>query len=214
MDDGVTVVGQGEASAPADVVRLGVGVRCDGRDVSGALQDVGRRVSAVAAAARELGVEDRDIQSSGAGVHPRYGNDGMTVVGYQAFHSLQVTSRDLDRVSELVAAFAAAAGNSLTVDHISLTVADTEPLARQARDRAFAAAMEKAEQYAALAGRDLAGVVSVSELSDGGGAPQPIRFRMAAAADMAGGGMPVERGESTVSASVTVRWSLGAARSD
>lgn len=206
MDDGVTVVGQGEAAAPADVARLSIGVQADGRDVSGALQDVGRRVAAVVAAATDLGVADRDLATSGSGVQPRYGNDGLAVVGYQAYHSLEVTCRDLARVSDLVAAFAAAAGNALTVNQISLTVADPEPLARQARDAAFASARSKAEQYAALAGRSLAQVVSVAESA--GYPPGPVAYG-AEARMMAADTMPIQPGETTVRASVTVRWSLG-----
>jgi len=206
MDDGISVVGVGEALAPADVVRLSIGISCNGRDVSTALRDVASRLAAVAAAARDHGVADKDLQTSGAGVQPRYAGDGMAVVGYSAFHQLEVTGRDIDRAGDLVAAFAGAAGNALTINQISLTVADQEPLAVRAREAAFSSARAKAEQYAALAGRSLADVLSVAETPDQGvGVP----FRLQAA--MADSAMPIERGESTVRASVTVRWSLGPA---
>jgi uncharacterized protein YggE len=211
MDDGITVTGLGEASAPADVLRIGVGVQCDGPDVASALRDAGQRLDAVSAAAREHGVRDQDIQSSSVNLCPRYGNDGMAIVGYQANHQLEVRSHEIDRAADLIAAFASAAGNALTINRITLSLDDPGPLAEQAREAAFASAEAKAEQFARLSGRALADVVSVAE-----NAEQSQVWRsnapMAEARLMSGdaGGMGVEGGETTVRATVTVRWALGA----
>jgi uncharacterized protein len=212
MDEGITVTGFGHASAPADVVRVNVGVQCDGSDVASALREVGQRLEAVSAAARDHGVGDMDIQSSSVGLFPRYGSDGMAIVGYQANHQLEVTSHDIDRVTDLIAAFAAAAGNALTINRISLSLNDPEPLAEQAREAAFASAQTKAEQFARLSGRALADAVSVAENADpsqGWTSYAPmVGARAAMSSDS--GGMGVEGGETTVRAAVTVRWSLGA----
>lgn len=212
MDEGITVTGLGDASAPADVVRVNVGVQCDGSDVASALREVGQRLEAVSAAARDRGVGDMDIQSSSVGLYPRYGSDGMAIVGYQATHQLEVTSHDVDRVTDLITAFAAAAGNALTINRIALSLNDPEPLAEQAREAAFASARTKAEQFARLSGRALADVVSVAEnvdQSQGWTSYAPMGgARSAMSSDS--GGMGVEGGETTVRATVTVRWSLGA----
>jgi uncharacterized protein len=211
MDEGITVTGSGEASAPADVVRVNVGVKFDGSDVASALREVGQRLEAVNAAARDHGVREKDIQSSSVGLYPRYGNDGIAIVGYQANHQLEVTSHDIDGVADLIAAFAAAAGNALTINQISLSLNDPEPLAEQAREAAFASAETKARQFARLSGRALAHVVSVVESADRsrGWAPDAPMVR-AKLMSSDSGGMGVERGETTVRTSVTVRWSLGA----
>ncbi|MEP7016504.1 MAG: SIMPL domain-containing protein [Actinomycetota bacterium] len=212
MDEGITVTGFGDASAPADVVRVNVGVQCDGSDVASALREVGQRLEAVSAAARDHGVGDMDIQSSSVSLYPRYGSDGMAIVGYQANHQLDVTSHDVDRVTDLITAFATAAGNALTINRISLSLNDPGPLAEQARKAAFASAQSKAEQFARLSGRALADVVSVAEDTDrsqGWTSYAPMaRARAALSSDS--GGMGVEGGETTVRATVTVRWSLGA----
>jgi uncharacterized protein YggE len=212
MDDGIMVTGLGEASAPADVVRINLGVQCDGPDVASALRHVGQRLEAVSAAARDHGVRDKDIQSSSVNLHPRYGNDGMAIVGYQANHQLEVTSHEIDRAADLIAAFVEAAGNALTINRISLSMADPDPLAERAREAAFASAKAKAEQYARLSGRALADVVSVAENADQSqvwrGARGPVAEARLMSSDA--GGMGVEGGETTVRATVTVRWSLGA----
>lgn len=200
----VQVTGSGRASATPDVVRLALGVTCDGDDVSSALRQVGERVQAIGAAARSQDVRTADISSTGAGVHPRHDRDGQRVVGYQAFHRLAVMVRDVDRVGAVVDAVAGVAGNSLTVDSIQLDLSDVSSLQDEARSMAFLDARAKAGQYAALADASLGAVLSVVEGAVAGAGPRPMmRTAMAAAASM-----PVEAGEQSVTATVTVTWAL------
>lgn len=202
MTDHLETTGRGRASGVPDVVRIQAGVRCDADDVSGALADAGQRASAVARAARDHGVDSRDLRTTSTGVQPRYDKDGTAVVGYTAYQTLSVTIRDRDLVGSLVEAFAGAAGNALTLDNVGLDLADPEPLLAAAREAAFADARVKAEQYAALAGRGLGKVVHLSDVVEGG--PQPRFAKMAlGAADTS-----VEAGEHTVTATVAVRWEL------
>lgn len=203
----VQVTGTGRATATPDVVRLALGISCDGPDVSTALRDVGGRVQAIGDAARGLGVDGSDIASTGAGVHPRYDRDGQHVVGYQAQHRLSVVVRAMDRVGAVVDAVAAAAGNALSVDSIQLDLSDTSALGDEARSGAFLDARAKAQQYAALADATLGPVQSVVEGSVRTAPAPGMRMAMAAAASP----MPVEAGEQTVSASVTVTWQLDGA---
>jgi uncharacterized protein len=200
MSSHVEVTGSGSASAVPDVVRLDVGVRCEGGNVSAALADAGARAAALGEAARDHGITAADLQTSGAGVHPRHDREGTTVLGYTAYQSLKVTVRDTGRVSDLVQAFSGVAGNALTVDRISLEIADPAPLLVAAREAAFANARAKAEQYAGLAGRELGKVEWLSDVVQSG--PQPRYELMAAKA----GGVPVELGENSVTATVAVRW--------
>ena len=205
----IDVVGTGRASATPDVVRLQVGVRADGDDVAGALRLAGAHVSSLGGAAREHGITAADISSTGAGVHPRHDREGQPTRGYQAFHQLSVVVRVVDDLSAVVDAFSAAAGNALSIDSISLDLADREPLRVRARDAAFADARAKAEQYAALAGGQLGPVLAVAE---GGSASPgfaraggPASFRAQEGSMPA---MPVESGEHTVGVSIAVTFAL------
>jgi len=176
-------------------------VRCDADDVSTALGDAGTRAQALAQAARDHGVADADLRTTGTGVHPRHDREGVTVVGYTAYQSLSVTVRDPGLVGSLVEAFAGAAGNALTIDSIGLELADSAPLLAQARAAAFADAQAKAEQFATLAGRTLGKVERLSDVERGGAQP---RFAMMAAGKAAD--LSVELGENSVTATVAVRW--------
>ncbi|TQJ51561.1 SIMPL domain-containing protein [Phycicoccus sp. SLBN-51] len=199
----VEVSGVGTASAVPDVVRLDVTVRCDAEDVARALADAGARATALAEAARDHGVEGRDVQTTGAGVRPRHDRDSVEVVGYTAHQGLSLAVRDPGRLGALVEAFAGVAGNALAVDRISLEVADPEPLRARARQAAFADARAKAEQYADLAGRTLGKVTALTDVVQGGAQP---RYELMAARAGSAGALPVELGENTVTATVVVRW--------
>jgi uncharacterized protein YggE len=199
----VEVSGVGTASTVPDLVRLDVSVRCDADGVAGALADAGARSSALAEAARDHGVGPRDIQTTGAGVRPRYDREGATVLGYTANQGLSVAVRDPERLGSLVEAFAGVAGNALAVERISLEVADPEPLRARARQAAFEDARAKAEQYAALAGRSLGKVTALTDVVQGGAQP---RYELMAARAGSAGALPVELGENSMTATVVVRW--------
>lgn len=205
----VEVTGTGTASATPDVVRVSLGIRADADGVAGALSSANETVRAVTTAAREHGLADRDLASTSASVQPRWDRDGTRVVGYTAYHQLSLTVRRLESLNGLVDAVAAAAGNRLVIDGITLDLADRAPLQVAAREVAFADAQVKAQQYAALSGARLGRVLALVESGGGWSPPTPAYGgrMMAMAADSAGG-MPVEAGEHAVSASVTVAWAL------
>lgn len=202
----VVVSASGRASATPDVVRLSLGVRTDGGDVSSSLREVGARVQAIGEAARSHGIDSSDIRSTGAGVHPRYDRDGQRVVGYQAYHGLAVVVRAIDTVGAVVDSVAEVAGNALSVDSIQLDLSDSTRLEQEARDNAFAQARSKGDLYARLSGGVLGEVLSVVEGGSHGG-PVPMRA-MAMSSGAMDSAMPVEAGEQTVSVSVTITWAL------
>jgi uncharacterized protein len=206
MSDHVEVLGSGTASAVPDVVVLDVRVQCEAADVSGALAAATSRVGIAMEAVADHGVDPADRRTTGLGVSTRWDRDGSGVVGYTAYQSLRLLVRDRERVGDLVNALAGAAGDAFGLDGVTLEVADPAPLLERARAAAFADARAKAEQYAALAGRPLGPVLRVTEQPDRA-IPMP-RFAAKAAMDV-GGAMPVEAGESAVSATVTVRFGLG-----
>ncbi len=207
MSDHVEVIGTGSASAAPDVVVLDVRVQVEARDVASALRDLGARLDATVGAAAGHGVGDHDRRTTGMGVSPRWDRDGQVVAGYTAHQSLRLRVRDRAHVGEVIAALAAAAGDALAVDAVTLEVADPSPLLVRARAAAFADASTRARQYAELSGRTLGPVLALTEAPEAVGPSPKMRF---ASMDRAGG-VPVEAGESAVTTSIVVRFALGAA---
>ncbi|HEY0693722.1 MAG TPA: SIMPL domain-containing protein [Kribbella sp.] len=205
MDSGITVTGTGEASAPADVLRLLLGVGRDAEDVATAVAAVAERTDAVTAALRAGGVDPADIQTSTVNIYPQYRETMNQVAAYRASHSLTVSTTDLNGFGRLLNAAVDAAGNDLTVDHVGFDVTDKKALLDEARKLAFAQAREKAARLAELAGQSLGSIAAVEETYG----HSPIRAaRLSAKGDM--GFAPeiaVSPGDQTVEASLTVRWS-------
>ncbi|MGL5859894.1 MAG: SIMPL domain-containing protein [Phycicoccus sp.] len=207
MPDHVDVVGTGSATAVPDVVVVDARVQVDAGDVASALTDAAARVTAALQAAADHGVADTDRRTTGMGMSTRWNRDGRTVAGYTAHQTLRLAVRDRDRTGALLAALAGAAGDAFGVDNVSLEITDRAPLTERAREAAFTDARTAAEQLARLAGRPLGPVLRVTDQL-GTDRPMPaLRTMSAAAMDT----MPVAAGESTVTATVAVRFGLGPA---
>lgn len=204
MDNGVTVTGTGQASAPADRLRLMVRIGCQAADVSTAVTRLGQRTETVLTALREHGLGGSDLQTTGVSVHPAHDAMGMPApgAGFRADHTLTVISRDLSDFGELIDTCVTSAGNDLTVDHVAFDIADPSALLAQAREAAFADARAKAEHLATLAGRELGGIESVSQTGPEFGGGIPLGGRNAMKADLA-----VAPAEHTAEVALTIHWS-------
>lgn len=207
MSEHVEVIGTGSASGPPDAVVIDARIQCEAGGVAAALSAAATRTEAALAAAADHGVADTDRRTTGLGIGTRWDHQGTGgILGYTAHQTLRLTVRERDRAGAVLQALAGSAGDALGIDGVSLEVTDSAPLLERARAAAFADARARAVQYAGLAGRDLGPVLRITEAPPAQG-PSPRAF--AAARSDAGGGMPVEPGESTVTTSVLVRFGLG-----
>lgn len=123
------------------------------------------------AAARALGVERRDVQTSSLSVDPqmdeeRADREGRAprITGYVAKNELELRIRDLARAPEMIDALFEAGANSVEGPFFSLS--DPRPAQREARRKAAAAAREQAETYADALGMRVVRVLQLSEESE------------------------------------------------
>lgn len=198
----VTVVGQGEASGSPDVFMATVGVSVRSRRIAGVMGEVKAKARAVIDAVLDAGVAAEDVRTAWMSVHPQF--DGNRITGYAADNSVRITVRDLSKVSDVLDKAVTAGGEAAQLSGVSFDLQDSSDLATQARERAFADARARAEQYAALAGETLGKVLRIDETGGGAAAHPRAEFAMLRAA----GGPPVEAGQQTVSAQITVVWEL------
>lgn len=208
-DSGVVVSGLGRTSGTPDVLRVSLGVQVVRADVSSALRDAARQLDRVRAAVRAHGVDGKDLQTDDVSIYPSYTERGVPN-GYSVSETLTVKLRDLSRAGRTIGAAVDAGGDAVRLQGVSFALEDNTALLGKARDAAYADAKAKAERYAELSGRSLGQVELVSE--DVPQAVQPVPYARAAAASpsagAAGTDVPVDPGQSQVSVSVTVRWSL------
>jgi uncharacterized protein YggE len=206
--DGVIVGGLGKVSGTPDVLRVQLGVEVRRADVSDALADANDIQNRVRAAARRNGVAAKDMQTADVSLYPSYNNKGVPN-GYTVNQSLTLKLRNLGKAGKTIGDAVTAGGNAARLQGVSFALEDNTALLQQARDAAYHDARLKAERYAELAGRSLNQVELVSEQMPQGEQSMPYaRDAFAAAAPMKSSEVPIDAGQSQVSVSVTVRWSM------
>jgi hypothetical protein len=204
MERGIRVTGAGQASGPRDecVLTVGAEVRRPGAAAAlAACTEVVRRMRAVFDAA---GLPESALATSSVSLNPVY-DQYPTVAGFQAGLQLTATTEDLATVGGLLADLVTAGGDEARVHEVTFRHRDPAALVARAREAAWADALARASQLAALAGRELGEVVLIDEAGAHPHPPGPLRAM--AAAD-AGGGVPLDAGEGSVLVSLTVGWAL------
>lgn len=206
--EGITTTGTGEAPAPVDQVTVSLGVELTRPDAGEAFRAASATVGNLLRVLSDGGVDSRSVRTQDLTLGPRTDwKDGrQDVLGYAAGQRILVVLQSLRGIEQLLTDVATRSGEGVRIDGVALSAGDTGPAARQARERAFADAREKAEHFAALAGRTLGRAVSVQEDAHHagarvfGGAPAVL----AASA----GSMPMATGDTSITASVTVTWAF------
>lgn len=203
----LSVSGEGRVEAAPDMATVQLGVTTEAPGAREAIDTNSRAMSGVLRRLGELGIAERDLQTSNFTVQPRWTReDGGTppkLSGFVARNMLTVRVRDLSALGEVLDAVARDGANSY--EGLSFGLLDPVPVEDAARRAAVADARRKAELYAEAAGVGLGELLTLSE-SGGSGGPMPIaRAEMAMAADS----VPVAPGELTVSARVSLVYALG-----
>ena len=199
----ITVIGTGEVKGTPDQATVQLGVQSQGQTSSAALADNSTKMEALLAKLKELGVADKDIQTSNFSISPTYGDDGQTVTGYQVNNSASVVIRNIATTGELLDSVVAAGSNSIY--GISFGIGDTKTLQGQARNAAIADAKAQAQAMAQAAGGSVGQILSISETI--GSVPQPLMVQSEAMMADAKA-VPVAQGEQAVSAQVQITYEL------
>ncbi|MDI2036127.1 SIMPL domain-containing protein [Paenarthrobacter nitroguajacolicus] len=204
----ITVTGSGSAAAVPDLVTLTLGVETRRETAAKAYDDAGKSAAAVAAGLRAAGVADADLRTSGLNLRADLvwvEGQGQKVTAYVASTTLHVGIRSHADAPAAIAAAVAAGGDDIRINGLEQGHADPSRVTGQAQEAAWQDAVTRAEQYATLASAHLGSVVSISQQPAQSG---PIPLAGMVRASYAAEALPVEAGESVVSASVTVEWEL------
>jgi uncharacterized protein len=199
----IVVIGQGSASGTPDQCIIHLALNSFGASPAQALDLCNGAATRVFAAAEQAGIPRTDVQTVNVSVQDYRDPGQKEVTGRLGSYQLTVRVRALDALSDVVGMLTIAAGDALQIRAMNLTVSDPEPLRRAARMSAVRDAQTKANDLAQAAGRQLGPIVSIEEGSGSAGFPRAVRATAASSSPM-----PVEPGESTVGASVTVTFEL------
>jgi uncharacterized protein YggE len=191
----LTVSGTGSAAAVPDTALIRLSAVHRARTFAEALAGAESAREEVVRSARDLVVSTINLS-----VWPT--NEQGTQPGFEARHTLTIATGDLAVANELLTRLAYEVGTRLQVEGVDMTVRDPSSFILRAREAAFADARAKAEHLAELADTALGRVEAITE----GGAAAPMAGGFAASANADVGLQP---GESVVSTSMTVTWSIG-----
>ena len=203
----ITVNGEGRATAVPDMAVISIGVQSEGQTAAGALRQNSAAMKTTIETLKDLGVAEKDIQTSGLSVSPRYdyekNRSKPQIIGYAASNTVTVRLRDLDDAGAVIDEAVQSGANSL--GGISFTFADPKPLYAAARVDAVNDAKAKAELLTDAAGVGLGRLMMIQDGYAQGPSPRPMMARMEMAADAS---VPIAAGESSVTASVTLIYEI------
>jgi uncharacterized protein YggE len=205
-DLGITVTGTGEAAAAPDMAILALGVEVAAPSVAEARERAARAASRLIASVKGNGVADRDIQTRAIAVQPQYDYSRFgppVITGYTVQNVLTVRVRDLDRLGRVIDDALAAAGDAARLNSLQLGFSKQDDLLETARKNAVADARKRAETFAAASGVRVGAVLAITETAGG-----PVPLGLPAGRSAADTATPVEVGESTVTVTVSVRFSI------
>lgn len=204
----IVVTGEGEATATPDLALLTLSVMREAKTARAALDANNDAMASVIAAMKSAGIKERDLQTAGIQISPRYNYtnkpDGQEaeLIAYQVTNTLSVRIRDIDKTGEILDRAV-----SLGVNQgggISFSNEDPTATVTEARKKAVADAMAKARTLAEAAGVSIGRVL---EITDQNVAPPPIPMN-AKAFDAARESVPVQAGENSYTVQVTVTFEL------
>jgi uncharacterized protein YggE len=202
----ISVTGEAHISVPPDLASVDAGVATDAKSAREASEANNAAMAKVLAALKAANVDAKDIQTSRLSLQPQYApnrSGSSPIVGYRASNRVTVRIRDVGKVAGVIDTLVGAGAND--IGNVFFEVSQASKLLDEAREKAVADALRKAEIYAKAAGVTLGVPLSISEE----GAPQPVyRAKMMQGAPMAAAPTPIAQGEETLSVSVSVTWGI------
>ena len=207
----ITVVGEGKVSISPDIARAQIGVEVMMASVKEASDANKELIDAVLAALMAQGIDEKDIQTSGFSVYAeRFGPEGplpADQTNYRVSNNISVTVRDLATLGDVLDAAIEAGANNIYGVEFSLD--DPSSVESEARQRAVADALAKAEELAELTGATIGQVVTVSEVIGNGGGYYSSNFAQASNVMSGGGSTPISPGQLELVMQLQVTYAIG-----
>jgi len=205
---GITVSGEGKATAPPDLAQLSLGVSTLRPTVAEAREQGAAALDAMIASLRANGVAEKDIQTEHLSIQPEYDyrDNEQILRGFRVSNVVSVKVRDIDSTSKVVDDAVSAGGDSTQIQGIFFTIDDPKELQKQAREAAVADAKAKAETLAKAGGVSLGDPIVISE--GGGVTPIPLEAAAFDEARQAGASTPIQPGELDITINVGVTYGI------
>jgi uncharacterized protein YggE len=198
----ITVVGQAQIQAVPDTAYITIAVDTEAKTAKEALDLNNKQAAAVQKKLTDLGIDVKDLQTTGFSIYPTYNTDGRQITGYRVSNGVTVKIRDLSKTSTLLDQVVQAGANNIS--GISFAIDNPRVLEDQAREAAMRDARARADLLAKAAGASVGEVLIITE--NVGSSPVPMP--MIARADVAAEAVPIQVGQQAIAISVQVTYAL------
>lgn len=203
----IQVIGEGEITVAPDVAYVNFGIQTQGKtaeEAQAANAEQFKKLETLLFDTYKLA--KADVKTSGFHVYPEYSypeNGSPTINGYSASHTVTVTYRKVDEIGALIDDASKAGVNH--VNNVQFGTEKQDEYELQAIEKALDRAKVKAEAIAKHSGKQLAGVLTISENA---GVAQPVVYaeRAQLAMDQAAGSTSIQVGDLTLRANIYVTY--------
>lgn len=206
----IRVSGQAQVQVQPDRVSISFGVETEAPSAREASRRNASEMDQVVSALRRMDLEGMEIETYGYALAPEYGRPSpeapsrRVITGYRATNNIRVTAPEVDVAGEILDTGIGAGANRV-VD-LRFEATDTREARLEALRQAVQLAREEAQTMAEAMGVRLGPPLEVQ----GGAVPvvPPGGFRAMAFEAQAAPSTPIEAGTQTVSANVTIVYSI------
>ena len=170
---GLSVNGRGQVNLPPDIAYVTIGVHASGPNVSQVVANNAAQVAEVMQALADMGIAPEDMQTSNFNVYASDTYDPATGLStgtnYSVDNQVNVTSRDLARLGELLDRAVNAGANSIY--GVTFDVENKDAALADARNMALEDAKTVGQDLASAAGLTLGDIINLNYTDTGYYAP-------------------------------------------
>lgn len=163
----ITVNGDAKITSTPDIAMISLSVVSQGATVKKVTTDNNAKMNSVLDQMTKLGLDKKDITTSQYNLQPDYTypeKGPARIVGYILTQEVTLKIHDLTKIDEVLDSATQLGINN--IGQLVFDIDDASPLKKEAREKAFAAAKNKAQEMANAAGVKLGRVVTFSESGD------------------------------------------------
>ena len=200
----VTVTAKGSVKETPDMAAISLGITAEKAQKKNT-----ESVNKVKEKLKDLGVEEKSLQTSGYDIYPQYDYNSNKITSYQVTTTLTVSDRKIADTGKLITEAVAAGANN--VNNVTYTCSSYDEKYQEALQAAVSAAQAKAQVLAEAAGKTLGepsvlveGYQDTSAQYD----PTVSGKTMAMESMNSADSMQMEPGQMSIDADVTVTYSM------
>lgn len=168
----ISVSGVGEVYAKPDLATIKFSVITEKKSVEEALDENSSKMNDVIGEMKEEGIKEEKLKTTSFNIRPRYEyrennqessppSGRRVLVGYEASQTLEVKTKELEKIGTLIDTATQAGANN--VDGFNLSIENEDEFKKEAREKAIAAAKEKASNVSNSLGVNLVKIVNFNE---------------------------------------------------